>query len=897
MANPNMFSLAWGPERLGKLLQTLEGLESGERLVTVAGAGRLSFAPWSDHPWPRGLDGINHRWKAPEEPSPAEKYATAFGLDVRAFQDEISRTSGKNASTRAATDIGLQDAWGRASIEVEPPQCAVTKNGVTFYPRDIKALVSQLYFQSNRVVERRSTVRPRDVFRYGREYRYKCTPKRNEFYWVDNGGCKDIWPSMFHDVLLNTMGRFQLPVLVRFAGEQAFVPIRAYRVREMRSLSINETIAEFGSSFRDRYNPNVESHGSVFTLEIDWVLSSMEDLDDDLLTMRTTLRYAFETWTRLFAREGAWLLSNASATLTPVSLEVPLPLLPHPPSTQPTAEDLVVATISSSAQDDLPWYLVSAAIVAFAVLLIELLVCSLRLKAARTRSPNKRRGAGPRADTATISTLSSLPGVSLWDEQLLMNRYIPAKQITVVRLLGGGAYGVSRNILLSEQRGRLVAKLCDFGVSRSQSSNHSMTTGVGTSRWLAPEVILGGGRYDEACDIYSFGVVLTELDTHEVPFHDVRGAEGALLADVAILQRVAHERLQPPVSASCPSALASLARACMAFDASERPSAQEMTALPAALSPPSSPRALVSGTSAKVSFLETLAQPSDRTEAKTSRPSLVVSLASDQSALDAVRTVHSPRSAGSPSFPSLLPASPRASSSTRSRPRGAWSRKLLHSGWTGPADAVFSLVACSVASHAYHIFLRWHETRTDVAFAVLSDPLHTFFEPVDCSLALSVLVYGSVVLAFYYSLPRPDHFFEYMQTHTLVITLRMLALYLTPLEAPPGTVPLVDPIAHPDGAVLVRDLFFSGHTAATFTIFIGVRRQDTRWRLFFGLSFVVTAMLVVLMKAHYVLDVLAAPCFVHSAHSLVVTARETATAWLTRPRRPSTTTGHKLKRT
>ncbi|KAJ0391370.1 hypothetical protein P43SY_010804 [Pythium insidiosum] len=327
MANPNMFSLAWGPERLGKLLQTLEGLESGERLVTVAGAGRLSFAPWSDHPWPRGLDGINHRWKAPEEPSPAEKYATAFGLDVRAFQDEISRTSGKNATTRAATDIGLQDAWGRASIEVEPPQCAVTKNGVTFYPRDIKALVSQLYFQSNRVVERRNTVRPRDIFRYGREYRHKCKPKRNEFYWVDNGGCKDIWPSMFHDVLLNTMGRFQLPVLVRFADEQAFVPIRAYRVREMRSLSINETIAEFGSSFRDRYNPSVESHGSVFTLEIDWVLSCMEDLDDDLLTMRTTLRYAFETWTRLFAREGAWLLSNASATLTPVSLEVPLPLL------------------------------------------------------------------------------------------------------------------------------------------------------------------------------------------------------------------------------------------------------------------------------------------------------------------------------------------------------------------------------------------------------------------------------------------------------------------------------------------------------------------------------------------------------------------------------------------
>ncbi|KAJ0389153.1 hypothetical protein ATCC90586_011587 [Pythium insidiosum] len=81
----------------------------------------------------------------------------------------------------------------------------------------------------------------------------------------------------------------------------------------------------------------------------------------------------------------------------------------------------------------------------------------------------------------------------------------------------------SRNVLLSATEGskqRLTAKLCDFGVSRAQSSNHSMTTGVGTSRWLAPEVILGGGHYDAACDIYSFGVLLTELDTHEIPFHD-----------------------------------------------------------------------------------------------------------------------------------------------------------------------------------------------------------------------------------------------------------------------------------------------------------------------------------------------------------------------------------------
>ncbi|KAF4322012.1 hypothetical protein BBO99_00006705 [Phytophthora kernoviae] len=71
----------------------------------------------------------------------------------------------------------------------------------------------------------------------------------------------------------------------------------------------------------------------------------------------------------------------------------------------------------------------------------------------------------------------------------------------------------SRNILLGSDH--LEAKLTDFGISRERL-NSTMTAGVGTSLWMAPEVMLGN-KYDEKADIFSFGVVLSELDVHTLP--------------------------------------------------------------------------------------------------------------------------------------------------------------------------------------------------------------------------------------------------------------------------------------------------------------------------------------------------------------------------------------------
>ncbi|GLE10686.1 hypothetical protein PINS_up022903 [Pythium insidiosum] len=89
----------------------------------------------------------------------------------------------------------------------------------------------------------------------------------------------------------------------------------------------------------------------------------------------------------------------------------------------------------------------------------------------------------------------------------------------------------SRNVLLD--RATLRAKLSDFGVSRYKLDDDTMTAAVGTIRWVAPEV-LEGRRYDESVDIYSLGMILSEIDTHELPFSDARDDEDNALSETAI---------------------------------------------------------------------------------------------------------------------------------------------------------------------------------------------------------------------------------------------------------------------------------------------------------------------------------------------------------------------------
>ncbi|KAI9914242.1 hypothetical protein PsorP6_006041 [Peronosclerospora sorghi] len=118
----------------------------------------------------------------------------------------------------------------------------------------------------------------------------------------------------------------------------------------------------------------------------------------------------------------------------------------------------------------------------------------------------------------------------------------------------------SKNVLLSSS---YEAKLSDFGISREWQVDTTMTAGIGTMAWIAPE-ILQGERYTEMADIYSFGVILSELATCMKPFDGVTNA-------LVVLKVTSEEK--PDLGPNCPEDIRELANRCLSFNASDRPSA------------------------------------------------------------------------------------------------------------------------------------------------------------------------------------------------------------------------------------------------------------------------------------------------------------------------------------
>ncbi|KAL3671376.1 hypothetical protein V7S43_003302 [Phytophthora oleae] len=133
----------------------------------------------------------------------------------------------------------------------------------------------------------------------------------------------------------------------------------------------------------------------------------------------------------------------------------------------------------------------------------------------------------------------------------------------------------AKNVLLNAD---MEAKLSDFGIARERSfydGSEHMTVGIGTSFWIAPEVLLGRD-YDERADIYSFGVVLSEIDTDDYPYWNSQNPPQGKAQENEILRLVARGAKRPAFSDDCPPAILELAARCLRSDPDERPSASEI---------------------------------------------------------------------------------------------------------------------------------------------------------------------------------------------------------------------------------------------------------------------------------------------------------------------------------
>jgi tRNA A-37 threonylcarbamoyl transferase component Bud32 len=134
----------------------------------------------------------------------------------------------------------------------------------------------------------------------------------------------------------------------------------------------------------------------------------------------------------------------------------------------------------------------------------------------------------------------------------------------------------SPNVLVYYEGTRMRAKVADVGIAKVISEEDmamTMTKGMGTPLWMAPEVVKAQGEgqkitYDEKVDVYSYGIILSELINRDAPFSEI---ENTFKVVPYVL-----EGGRPEIKETAPVSFIALMKQCWAQRAADRPEMEEV---------------------------------------------------------------------------------------------------------------------------------------------------------------------------------------------------------------------------------------------------------------------------------------------------------------------------------
>lgn len=179
--------------------------------------------------------------------------------------------------------------------------------------------------------------------------------------------------------------------------------------------------------------------------------------------------------------------------------------------------------------------------------------------------------------------------------------------------------------------------------------------------------------------------------------------------------------------------------------------------------------------------------------------------------------------------------------------------------------AVFSILVLLANLIVLPSFFQFVEQRPG---APLDDPLLRILPSCDFSRPVFLLIYSALFYVIGRGIFSPGVFIRFATSYTLVLLMRVATLYLTPLGPPPGLVPMPDPWTplFSGAPALTQDLFFSGHTATAFLVFLSLTGRAEKLA---ALSLLVVIVVLLLFQhIHYTIDIVAAIPFAYFGYRI-----------------------------
>ncbi|MFH0734552.1 MAG: phosphatase PAP2-related protein [bacterium] len=176
------------------------------------------------------------------------------------------------------------------------------------------------------------------------------------------------------------------------------------------------------------------------------------------------------------------------------------------------------------------------------------------------------------------------------------------------------------------------------------------------------------------------------------------------------------------------------------------------------------------------------------------------------------------------------------------------------------ANVFITIIFLAVVLFSVTKFLSYNELRFGFSFR---DPILSSFKPINVTWFTFIIMYGAIPITLISLAKSPRVFILGFQAYTIMLIFRVFCMFMLPLNPPIEIITLTDPFIafFATGITFKKDLFFSGHTATMFLMFLCLNKGPLKIILF--ICTLLIGLLVLVQHVHYSIDVFAAPFFAY----------------------------------